>query len=67
MTIRWRATVYYRTAHGIVDVVHEVSEISDVHDLVERGPHWDTVAKIEIIRINHVTGANLTVEQAEKL
>jgi hypothetical protein len=67
VTIRWRAIIYYRTAHGIIDVMHEVSEISDVHELVEKGPHWDTVVKIEIIRINHVTGADLTVEQAEKL
>lgn len=67
MRIRWQATVYYRTANGTVDIVHELSEIVDLHDLVESGPHWDTIEKIEVIRINHISSETLTVEQAEGL
>ncbi len=65
--MRWQATVYYRTEHGTADVVHEMRELADIHDLVERGPHWDTIEKIEITRINHCTSVSLTVEQAERI
>ena len=65
--MRWQAAIYYRTDHGTVDVVHELEELADIHNLVEAGPHWDCVEKIEIIRINHNTSDTLTVEQAEKL
>ena len=65
--MRWQATIHYRADHATVDVVHDLNEIMDLHDLVERGPHWDTIEKIEIVRINHCTSDALTVEQAEKL
>lgn len=66
-TARWRAIVYYRTECGIIDVEHWLSEIVDLDDCVERGPHWDTIEKIKIYRVNHCSGINLTVEAAEKL
>ena len=65
--MRWHATVHYRTDHGIADVQHDIAELMDLHDLVERGPHWDTIEKIEIVRINHCTSKMLTVEQAEQM
>jgi hypothetical protein len=64
---RWRAVVYYRADAGTVDVTHELEELTDLHDLVERGPHWDAVERIEIIRVNHISDENLTVEQAVDL
>lgn len=67
MTARWQATVQYRADHATVDVVHDIEELHDLHPLIERGPHWDTIIKIEIVRVNHVTGADPTVEQAEKI
>jgi hypothetical protein len=65
--IRWIATIYYRTDNGTVDVEHQLSEIDELHDLVERGPHWDCVVEIRITRANHVTSDKLTVEQAAQL
>jgi hypothetical protein len=65
--IRWHATVHYRTQNGRLDVHHDLKEIVDLHDLVERGPHWDTIDKIEIVRVNHCDGPTLTVEQSLKL
>jgi hypothetical protein len=65
--LRWRATINYRTANGIVDIEHDLEELQDLQELVERGPHWDTIALIRIDRINHNTSNTLTVEQAEKL
>lgn len=63
---RWHATIFYRTDAGTVDVEHDLEELSDLHDVVERGPHWDTVEKITVVR-SKVHIENLTVEEAEKL
>ena len=65
--IRWNIAVYYRTQNGILDVHYDLKEIMAPHDLVERGPHWDTIETIEIVRVNHCTDPNLTVEQSLKL
>lgn len=67
MKPRWKATVFYRADAGSVDVVHDLEELSDLHDRVEHGPHWDTIERIEIVRVNHSDGADLTVEAAQKL
>lgn len=64
--IRWSATVYYRTENGILDVIHELEEIADLHQLVESGPDWNTIQKIEIICVGNFT-PNLTIEESLKL
>ena len=64
---RWKAVVYYRSELGLVDVEHRLVEIKELHGFVEKGPHWDTIEKIEITRINHIDGEELTVEEARKL
>lgn len=62
---RWKATIHYRTAHGILLVDHDIEEIQDLHSLVERGPHWDTIDKIEIILARPAEDAAMTIEAAE--
>lgn len=64
--VRWIATVHYRSDSGLVDVEHDLLELEELHDLVERGPHWDTIDRIEIVRAD---GRNLalTIEEAERL
>lgn len=64
---RWKATLFYRTEAGPIDIEQELVEVGDIHEIVERGPHWDTLIRIEIVRINHNESETLTVEQAEKL
>ena len=64
---RWHAVVYYRTGAGTLDVEMYLEEIEDLHDRIEKGPHWDTVELIEVRRVNHIDSAKLTVEQAEDL
>ena len=64
--IRWSATVLYRTDMGLVDVTHEIEELEDLHQLVESGPDWNTIDKIEIIRVGNPM-PSLTVEEAMKL
>ncbi len=63
---RWIATVYYRSEIGIIDVRHDLLELEELHDLVERGPHWDTIDHVEIVRADSTERA-LTIEEAEAL
>lgn len=64
---RWQALVRYRHDYGTEVVFHDLEEIADLHGLIEHGPHWDCVQKIEITRMGHSTAPDLTVEQAAEL
>ena len=55
-----------RSEHGDGDVEHLLHEIAELDDLVERGPHWDTLIRAEIHRINHVEDDGMTVERARQ-
>jgi hypothetical protein len=46
--MRWRATIYYRTDVGLIDVEHELQELADLHDIVENGPSWYAIERIDI-------------------
>lgn len=65
---RWLVEIVYRYEGGLVSVPHEVEELDEVQDLVEGGPHWDTVKHI-FITLNRPASdiPSLTVEEAEKL
>lgn len=43
--LRWKVTLIYRSECGPVDVTHEVEELSEIEDLVERGPDWNTLIR----------------------
>jgi hypothetical protein len=64
---RWNATVLYRTEAGPLDVEMLLDELCDLHDRIEHGPHWDTIASIVVERMNNHERSALTIEQAEKL
>jgi hypothetical protein len=65
---RWLATVIYRTEGGPVDVQHDIEELDEIAMLVEAGPHWDAIDRIEIVRQGAQEGSGaLTVEQAQDL
>ena len=64
---RWHTVAYYKTSAGTLDVEMHLEEIEDLHDRIERGPHWDTVQLIEIRRVNHIFSEKLTIEQADEL
>jgi hypothetical protein len=64
---RWAATIHYRADAGLIDVTHDLDEIEDLHELVERGPHWDTIERIVIVRAVSGEPLTLTVEEAERL
>jgi hypothetical protein len=62
--IRWHAIVYYQTDQGPLEVEHDFEELEELHDLVEHSPHWDTIIKIEVFRVDPIH-PGLTVEQAK--
>lgn len=64
---RWKATVSYRTAVGSDLVTWWIEEIGDLEERIEHGPHWDTVERIVIVRVNHNESKTLTVEEASQL
>lgn len=60
--MRWVATIYYRTERGTIDVDHAFDELEDLHDIVERGPSWYAIEKIEI---RYAQPTTHTIESAE--
>lgn len=63
---RWTAIIYYRTELGIIDVEHQIEELDMLHTVVEQGPDFHTVDRIEI-RHTKNPSPTLTIEQSEKL
>jgi hypothetical protein len=63
--LRWKALCLYRTEAGMVDVEHQFEEIADLHNLIERGPHWGTLMSCTIT-LNDPSYAWLTIEEASK-
>lgn len=61
MSARWNAVVEYRTENGLTDVTHDIEELDELHDLVERGPDWDSIERIVITR-GETPFPGLTVE-----
>lgn len=61
---RWTATVFYRSDAGTQRVEHDLAELSELHDLIERGPHWDSIIEI---RVDRAPGHHpITIEQAAR-
>lgn len=50
---RWTAVVWYRTDAGLVDVEHQIEELDMLHDLIENGPDFHTVDRIEVRHTNN--------------
>jgi len=61
--MRWHATIYYRSDDGFVDVEHDFEELEDLHEIVERGPDWNTIDKI-VVTLARKTNDAMTLEQA---
>ena len=65
MTKRWTATVTYSTDAGPVNVIHEIEELDELQDLIERGPDWNASVDIRIVLARR--GYYVTVEEAREL
>lgn len=66
LPVRWVATCYYRTTDGLLDVDHGFQELFELHDIIERGPDWHTLDRIEV-RMRRNDTPDLTIEQARDL
>jgi hypothetical protein len=60
-THRWHAIVGYRTDNG--DVHHDIDELGEIQQLLERGPDWNTITEI-VITLAIRSHDDLTVEQS---
>lgn len=45
---RWHASVFYRTAGEPVEVNHDFEELVELHNLIEHGPNFYAIDRIEI-------------------
>ena len=62
--IRWQAEITYRSRWGLIHKSVDLEEIGCLQEVVEEGPHWDTIAAINVRRLKP-NYPDLTVEQAE--
>jgi hypothetical protein len=58
---RWLVKIYYRTDSGLIDIEHQIEELEELQQIVERGPNWFALDHIEI-RYPHSAGTE-TIEQ----
>ncbi len=64
--LRWLVTIVYRSGHlGAIDIEHHVEELAELQEIVERGPDWNCLERIEI-RLNprRVTSPGDTLEKS---
>jgi hypothetical protein len=59
---RWRAVAWYRTDAGLLDVEHHLDEIEELAEIVERGPSFGALEKVEIF---YNWGRGQTIEQCD--
>lgn len=60
---RWTVTAFYRTANGLLDVEHHIEELEELQAMIERGPDWYTLDRIEI-RLTDQTAPKVLAAQS---
>jgi len=45
---RWTVIAWYWTDAGLIDVETMIDELDELQDLIERGPNWYALDRIEI-------------------
>ena len=58
--------IVYRTEHGTTSIERVLEELVDLDRVVDQGPNWDTIVKIEVFRFNHIND-DLTIERAHSM
>lgn len=73
MVSRWQMSVTYRGGDaGPIVVEYDIEELFEIHDLIERGPDWNTVMNVDI-KLNRRSddygrsGGVMTMEDMEKI
>lgn len=65
-SLRWIATITYSGDNGLQFVKAHFEELEDLHDIVEKGPDWNAIERIEIV-LNSIRRYPVTVEEAREL
>jgi hypothetical protein len=60
---RWTVIIGYHTDAGLIDIEHEIDELEELHDLVEGGPNFNAIERIEI---SLSRGVDATLEGLER-
>lgn len=63
---RWIANITYRFEEGIRGVLIGFEEFADLGEVIEQGPHWDSVVGINIERLRDAD-ETMTVEKGASL
>jgi hypothetical protein len=63
---RWIAQINYRFDNGIRGVLIGFEEFGDLGEVIEQGPHWDSVVSINVERLRDAD-ETMTVEKASSL
>lgn len=45
---RWKAVLEYRHQNGPVSIEHFLEEISELHQIIEHGPDWNTMIRCTV-------------------
>ena len=59
--MRWTVTVFHRSGCNLLAVAHAIEELGDLGEIIEGGPDWNTIDRIEI-RLARVTTPGMTIE-----
>jgi hypothetical protein len=46
---RWRAVIEYATHLGTETVEHYLEEVTELHNVIEHGPDWNTLLKCTLV------------------
>lgn len=60
---RWIANINYRFDEGVRGILIGFEEFSDLGEVIEQGPHWDSVVDITVQRLRDAD-ETMTVERA---
>ena len=61
-TKRWAVNIYYFSESGTFTTNVQIEELAELHDIIEAGPNWNTIAKIEITLLRR--SEEITYEEA---
>lgn len=57
---RWKVEITYRRMLKNVFATHLIEELSELEEIVERGPDWNAIVNISI-QVNRATDPGLTI------
>lgn len=64
---RWKAVIEYGHDNGPIVIEHYFEEITDLHNIIEHGPNWNTLIRCTVTLNRHDGGeVQDAKEQARK-